>query len=118
MTFIVQTQINIAFNDRQSEFDGFEPLTVGLTLRVDLNFRNQMFHQLFAFKGMFNNMNIRHNNSTEGDKNYREVVAKMTQDELENWYDETYQLCLLAFLELDNVERTKKVAQLKASFGK
>ena len=65
-----------------------------------------------------NNMNIRHNNSTEGDKNYREVVAKMTQDELENWYDETYQLCLLAFLELDNVERTKKVAQLKASFGK
>ena len=44
--------------------------------------------------------------------------AKMTQDELEGWYDETYQMCLLAFLELDNVERTKKVAQLKASFGK
>ena len=52
MTFIVQTQINIAFNDRQSEFDGLEPLTVGLTLRVDLNFRNQMLHQLFAFKGI------------------------------------------------------------------
>ena len=52
MTFIVQTQVNIAFNDRQSEFDGFEPLTVGLTLRVDLNFRDQMFHQLFAFKGV------------------------------------------------------------------
>ena len=67
---------------------------------------------------MFNNMNIRHNNCTEGDKNYKEVVAKMTQDELESWYDETYQLCLLAFLELDNVERTKKVAELKASFGK
>lgn len=67
---------------------------------------------------MFNNMNIRHNNCTEGDKNYREVVAKMSQDELEKWYDETYQLCLLAFLELDNVERTKKVAQLKASFEK
>ena len=43
---------------------------------------------------------------------------KMTQDELEGWYDETYQMCLLAFLELDNVERTKKVAELKASFGK
>lgn len=67
---------------------------------------------------MFNNMNIRHNNCTEGDKNYKEVVAKMTQDELESWYDETYQLCLLAFLELDNVERTKKVSELKASFGK
>ena len=54
MTFIVQTQINIVFNDRQSEFDGFEPLTVGLTLRIDLNFRDQMFHQLFAFKGIHN----------------------------------------------------------------
>ena len=42
----------------------------------------------------------------------------MSKDELESWYDETYQLCLLAFLELDNVERTKKVAELKASFGK
>jgi len=68
---------------------------------------------------MFNNMNIRHNNRTKGNKNnYKEVIAEMSQDELENWYDETYQLCLLAFLELDNVERTKKVAQLKASFGK
>jgi len=52
MTFIVQTQINVVFDDRQSEFDGFEPLTVRLTLRVDLNFRNQMLHQLFAFKGI------------------------------------------------------------------
>ena len=68
---------------------------------------------------MFNNMNIRHNNRTKGNKNnYKEVIAEMSQDELENWYDETYQLCLLAFLELDNVERTKKVAELKASFGK
>ena len=84
--------------------------------RADLTAINKELASNVFF--MFNNMNIRHNNSTEGDKNYREVVAKMTQDELENWYDETYQLCLLAFLELDNVERTKKVAQLKASFGK
>lgn len=67
---------------------------------------------------LLNNLNIRHNNCMEGDKNYKEIVAKMTQDELEGWYDETYQMCLLAFLELDNVERTKKVAELKASFGK
>lgn len=62
---------------------------------------------------MFNNINIRHNNCAEGDKHYKEAVAKMSQDILENWYDETYQLCLLAFLELDNVERTKKVSELK-----
>lgn len=54
----------------------------------------------------------------EGDKNYKEIVAKMTQDELEGWYDETYQMCLLAFLELDNVERTKKVAELKGELWK
>lgn len=90
--------------------DQLEPRRVELAA-INKELANNVFF-------MFNNMNIRHNNSTEGDKNYREVVAKMTQDELENWYDETYQLCLLAFLELDNVERTKKVAQLKASFGK
>ena len=54
MTSIVQTQINIVFNDWQSEFDGFEPLTVGLTLRVDLDFRDQMLHQLLAFKRIHN----------------------------------------------------------------
>ena len=90
--------------------DQLEPRRVELAA-INKELANNVFF-------MFNNMNIRHNNSTEGDKNYREVVAKMTQDELENWYDETYQLCLLAFLELDNVERTKKVSQLKASFGK
>lgn len=84
--------------------------------RADLTAINKELASNVFF--MFNNMNIRHNNRTEGDKNYKEVVAKMTQDALESWYDETYQLCLLAFLELDNVERTKKVAQLKASFGK
>lgn len=84
--------------------------------RADLTAINKELASNVFF--MFNNMNIRHNNCTEGDKNYREVVAKMSQDELEKWYDETYQLCLLAFLELDNVERTKKVAQLKASFEK
>ena len=67
---------------------------------------------------LLNNLNIRHNNCKEGDKNYKEIVAKMTQDELEGWYDETYQMCLLAFLELDNVERTKKVAELKGELWK
>ena len=90
--------------------DQLEPRRVELAA-INKELANNVFF-------MFNNMNIRHNNSTEGDKNYREVVAKMTQDELENWYDETYQLCLLAFLELDNVERTKKVSELKVSFGK
>lgn len=70
MTFIVQTQIDIVFNDWQSEFDGFEPLTVGLTLWVDLNFRDQMFHQLFTFKGIHNIVEL-----FKADENLVNVVA-------------------------------------------
>jgi hypothetical protein len=37
----------------------------------------------------------------------------MTKKQLEKWYDELYQMILLAFLLLDNVERIKKVKKLK-----
>ena len=62
---------------------------------------------------MLNNLDIRHNNRKKGDKNYKEYVAKMRKDRLEKWYDELYQMILLALLILDNVDRTGKVKQLK-----
>lgn len=63
---------------------------------------------------MLNNMNIRHNNRSKKDQSkYKEYVAKMTKKQLEKWYDELYQMILLAFLLLDNVDRTKKVKELK-----
>lgn len=63
---------------------------------------------------LFNNMNIRHNNTNSNDKSkYKAYVDNLQQKELEDWYDETYQLCLLAFLELDNLERNNKIKQLK-----
>ena len=63
---------------------------------------------------MLNNINLRHNNcNTELESKYKEYVAKMPNEELENWYDELYQMMLLAFLLLDNVERTKKIKELK-----
>lgn len=61
----------------------------------------------------FNNLNLRHNNCDIESKHYKEYVANMDKQDLEIWYDETYQLCLLAFLELNNVERTKKFNELK-----
>lgn len=61
----------------------------------------------------FNNLNIRHNNCDIESKHYKEYIANMDKRDLEIWYDETYQLCLLAFLELNNVERTKKFDELK-----
>lgn len=63
---------------------------------------------------MLNNINVRHNNRSKKDKSkYKEYVAKMSKTRLEKWYDELYQMMLLAFLLLDNVERSSKVKDLK-----
>lgn len=62
---------------------------------------------------MLNNLNICHNNKSKGDKNYKEYVAKMRKDRLEKWYDELYQMLLLAFLLMDNTKRVEKVKELK-----
>ena len=75
--------------------------------KVDSRFCSDIFY-------LFNNLNIRHNNvdpSING--KFKQAVADMPPEELEHWYDETYQMCLLAFLELDNLERKEKVEQLK-----
>ena len=62
---------------------------------------------------MLNNLNIRHNNVSKGESNYKEYVAKMKPDEIEEWYDELYQMMLLAYLMLDNVDRKKRFDVLK-----
>ncbi|WP_418708662.1 hypothetical protein [Anaerotignum faecicola] len=65
---------------------------------------------------MLNNMNVRHNNCAASDPGkYKEYVSKMTPEQLEEWYDELYQMMLLAVLLLDNVERSAKVCGLKAN---
>jgi len=63
---------------------------------------------------MLNNLNIRHNNRSKSDKNYKEYVAKMQKKTLEKWYDELYQMLLLAILILDNKNnRESEIKQLK-----
>ena len=62
---------------------------------------------------MLNNLHLRHNNKVYGDKNYRKVVADMDDSTLEHWYDELYQMILLAFLQLDQVDRNTKILELK-----
>lgn len=62
--------------------------------------------------GLFNNINLRHNNIDPNGKDYKPGVVAMNPNELEQWYDETYQLSLLAFLELENVERKKRAIAL------
>ena len=59
---------------------------------------------------MLNNMNIRHNNKSG--KNKKELIAQMSDEELESWYDELYQLLLFCVLIKDNKERKDKVDEL------
>ena len=77
--------------------------------RKDLS--NQLGSDLFF---LINNFNIRHNNTDPGDKSkYKSKVAEMPADELEHIYDEVYQMCLLAFMELEHAERKEWIAELK-----
>lgn len=62
---------------------------------------------------LLNNLNLRHNNKTVGDKNYNQYVSSIEDNELEQWYDELYQMMLLCFLMLDNVQREEKIETLK-----
>lgn len=65
---------------------------------------------------MFNNLNIRHNNiDRDQPSKYKAFVAEMGTDELENWYDDAYQMCLLAFLQIENAARKQSIEALKAS---
>lgn len=80
--------------------------------RKDLQSRNKQLSEDIFF--MLNSINIRHNNCNEKDPSkYKEYVAQMTNEQLEEWYDELYQMILLAILLLDNIDRTTKVKELK-----
>ena len=58
-------------------------------------------------KDMLNNFNIRHNNQ-EGD-NKKELIVKLTNKEIEKWYDELYKLLLFCILIKDNFDRKKRI---------
>lgn len=62
---------------------------------------------------LLNNLNIRHNNIDPDSKGYKKGVADMSNDELEEWYDKTYDICLYAFMTLDQADRNAKVKALK-----
>lgn len=67
---------------------------------------------------IFNNFNIRHNNCDNQSKDYKPAIADMDKNELEKWYDETYQMCLLAFMELEQADRKPKFDAIKAEIEK
>lgn len=75
--------------------------------RIDSGFTSDLFY-------LFNNLNLRHNNTDPSLKGkYKPFIAEMPPEDLENWYDETYQMCLLAFLKLEHADRKIKFDELK-----
>lgn len=62
---------------------------------------------------LFNNVNIRHDNIDSDSPKYKKAVADMSKEELEKWYDKTYDICLYAFMTLDQADRNVKVKELK-----
>ena len=83
--------------------DKFEPM------RGELKKANKELESNTGY--LLNKMNIRHNNM-EG-KNAIEYVKNLSDQELEEWYDETYHMLLLCFLEYENIERNKRIDELK-----
>jgi len=75
-------------------------------LGIDNQFKSDLFYLL-------NTLGLRHNNLDPEGKQYKAFVANMTNEELEHWYDETYQMCLLAFLRIEHIERKKAINELK-----
>lgn len=108
----------IKYNHRTLQGDIDTKKAILLRLGSELEPKRKQLHDLnsklednlfFAL----NNLNLRHNNRSKKDKNYKEYVAKMRKDRLEKWYDEVYQMMLLAFLLIDNVDRSNKFDDLK-----
>ena len=79
--------------------------------RKELNNLNSSFSSDLFY--LLNNMNIRHNNIDPDSTNYKKWVADMSEQELEEWYDRTYDMCLYAFMTLDQDDRNAKVKELK-----
>ena len=78
---------------------------------IDKSFCDDLFY-------LFNNLNLRHNNidpSING--KFKQAVADMSQEELEHWYDEIYQMSLLAFLRLEQANRKIEFNKLKSKIG-
>lgn len=76
------------------------------------NGNNQLYSHL---EFLLNNVNIRSDNR-EGEERI-DRVARMSPDELEDWYDETYRMLVLRILGHENTDRMKRVDLLANECG-
>ena len=112
----------VKYNHRSLRGDIEQKKKILLSMGAELEAKRKSLHNINPVLEndiffMLNNLNIRHNNKSKGDKNYKEHVAKMRKDRLEKWYDELYQMILIAFLLMDNTKRADKVKELKSKIN-
>lgn len=112
----------IKYNHRSLKGEIEQKKKILLAMGAELEAKRKKLHTINAVLEndiffMLNNLNIRHNNKNKGDRNYKEYVAKMRKDRLEKWYDELYQMILLAFLLMDNTKRADRVKELKVKIN-
>lgn len=63
---------------------------------------------------LINNMDLRHNNCDSNDeKKYNKKFSNLSDSEKEEWYDETFQMCLLMFLLLKHQDRKERINAMK-----
>lgn len=65
---------------------------------------------------LYNNFHLRHNN--EEGKFKKPYVVNMSNDEREPYYDDIYQMSLLAFLLLDNEDRKERITELLSNINR
>ena len=75
---------------------------------INKTFKSDLFQ-------LINSCNIRHNNKDKVSREYKKYIAEMSDTELEHTYDEIYQMCLLAFMQLEHAERKEWLANIKNS---
>lgn len=108
----------VRYNHRQLAGDIAKKKAILKTLGDYLEGRKKEISNINAtlyknITGALNNLNIRHNNTNPENKSYyHKAVAEMPQKELEAYYDDLYQLILLAILEIDNVQRQRDMSDL------
>lgn len=91
-------------------------LTLGSDLearRANLKTENPTLESDIFF--ILNSFDIRHNNR-EGSKK-KDYIVNMSLSDLEYWYDNLFQMILLAYLEIDNLPRKKQIANFKQRVG-
>lgn len=74
---------------------------------IDRQFASDLFYA-------FNNFNVRHNNIDPSGSKYKKPIGGLSEEQLEHWYDEIYQMSLLAFLRLEHGNRKNEFDSLKS----